>query len=154
MRERLTEDQLKDPVFGWWRYMNWWFRMVRSIENWIDNLPNNRVNDWIRQKYDIGPCCKLREWLPWYIEEQLKRKLLWDDKGSAETRSEWLRWMFVHWLRTGRWESGYNAPILAEPLSRTKNSKVLEAEPFEAVTGARSGEALPLDGEDGSGKIG
>lgn len=33
--------------------------------------------------------------------------LLWDDKGSAETRGQWLSWMFFHWLRTGRWESGY-----------------------------------------------
>jgi hypothetical protein len=129
---------MKDPVFGRWKYLNWWYR----------------ANDWIRQKYDIGPTCKLREWLPWYVKEKLKRKFAWDDKGSAESRTEWLRWMFVHWLRTGRWESGYKAPLLTEPFSRIRNFEVFEAEPFEAVTGARNGEALPLDGEDTPGKIG
>ncbi len=46
MREPLTENQMKDPVFGWWRYVNWWYRMI----------------DWIRQKYGINPGVKLREW--------------------------------------------------------------------------------------------
>jgi hypothetical protein len=25
----------------------------------------------------------------------LKKTLIWDDKGSAESRSEWLSWMFL-----------------------------------------------------------
>jgi hypothetical protein len=77
MREPLTASQMKDPVFGWWRYLNWFYRM----------------NDWIRQRYDIGPCCKVHEWFPGYVEEQLKRKLLWDDKGSAEVLPFWIRWI-------------------------------------------------------------
>jgi len=68
----------------------------------------------LRRKLD--PNGKLREYLWW----RLKGALQWDEICSAETRREWLSWMFFHWLRTGRWESGYTEPLtraqMADPI--------------------------------------
>jgi hypothetical protein len=35
----------------------------------------NVINNWIRRKYDIDPCCKLRECAWWRAEEAFKRFL-------------------------------------------------------------------------------
>jgi hypothetical protein len=93
MREPLTPEQMKDAAFSPWRYVHRWYYV-----NWW-----HRIGWWLRQKYDIGPTCKLHEAFLF----RLREKLLWDEKGSAETRAQWFSWMFFRWLRTGRWESGY-----------------------------------------------
>jgi hypothetical protein len=69
---------------------------------------------WIRRKLDISPCTQVREALWW----RLKHATLYDQKCSAESTREWFSWMFFHWLRTGRWESGWS-----EPNSLTPNQK-------------------------------
>jgi hypothetical protein len=43
---------------------------------------------------------------------KIQHAILYDDKCSAETTTEWFSWMFFHWLRTGRWESGWGEPIV------------------------------------------
>jgi hypothetical protein len=137
----LCSDRLRRDSLPPLRYVFLLWILRSAWRSGLDHLPNLRrggllkdgsqfadrllpksedqMNAWIRSKFDIDPCCRLREaFLFW-----LKRKLLWDDKGSAESRSEWLSWMFFHWLRTGRWESGYEAPVFALPTLLAKKEE-------------------------------
>jgi len=70
------------------------------------------MNAWIRGKFDIDPCCRLREAFVFW----LKRKLLGDDIGSAEVRPFWVRPIKasmdfagccrLYWKLTYSWQDG------------------------------------------------
>jgi hypothetical protein len=46
-----------------------------SFEELDWRLAKNPVNDWIRRRYDIDTCEKLREWLWWHCGDRFRRFL-------------------------------------------------------------------------------
>jgi hypothetical protein len=66
---------------------------------------------WLKRRLDIDPGQHMWE-IPGVLWWRVKQALLWDDLGPAERRSidshgarwRWCKWMFLHWLQTGRWD--------------------------------------------------
>jgi hypothetical protein len=57
-------DEMERQVNAW---MRWRF------ENWLEwRIDHNPINNWIRRKLDISPCCKTNELLWWGLTDWIK----------------------------------------------------------------------------------